>query len=106
MQYRLNADAAIRCVTEGQPHSFFGYYDKNQWDLGGRLLTMQAAFEGRPVAAGDILQLGVIDLEHHASRPPVGETRAWCWQQGCMLQWLPGSSTRHMYMVDISGFLN
>jgi hypothetical protein len=33
----------------------------------------------------------MIDLADHDRWIPLGDTRAWCWQQGCMLQWLPGS---------------
>ena len=33
----------------------------------------------------------MIDLANDDRWTPFGESRAWCWQQGCMLQWLPGS---------------
>jgi len=33
----------------------------------------------------------MVDLEENDRWIELGESRAWCWQQGCMLQWLPGS---------------
>jgi hypothetical protein len=34
-----------------------------------------------------------VDLEEDDRWIELGESRAWNWQQGCMLQWIPGSST-------------
>jgi hypothetical protein len=33
----------------------------------------------------------MVDLEHEDRWIDLGKSHAWCWQQGCMLQWLPGS---------------
>jgi len=33
----------------------------------------------------------MIDLQDGDRWTELGESRAWCWQQGCMLQWRPGS---------------
>ena len=67
-------------------HYFFGYFDKSPWDPAGRrLLAHRTNFAGRQVRFGDIAEVGtLID----GVFTPVGETRAWCWQQGAMLQWL------------------
>ena len=35
----------------------------------------------------------MIDTEDRDRWIGLGKTKAWCWQQGCMLQWLPGSKT-------------
>lgn len=76
-------------VTSGGPH-FFGYYDKCPWSADGRqLLAMRATFQDRPPTEADVLTIGVVDLETKQFRE-IGETTAWCWQQGTMLQWLPG----------------
>ena len=40
----------------------------------------------------DSLQVGLIDLEDNHQWTKLGQSSAWGWQQGCMLQWLPGSS--------------
>jgi hypothetical protein len=35
----------------------------------------------------------MVDLQDGDRWITLGESRAWCWQQGCMLQWLPGSKS-------------
>jgi hypothetical protein len=35
----------------------------------------------------------MIDLKDADRWIELGESRAWCWQQGCMLQWRPGSAS-------------
>jgi hypothetical protein len=54
--------APVRTVTRGPAHHGFGYYDKHEFDPSDRDRWI-----------------------------PLGESRAWGWQQGCMLQWRPGS---------------
>ena len=81
--------AAVRVSPANQDH-FFGYYDKSPWDASGRrLLTQRAAFADRQPAPEDSLVIGVVDLQSGNEWTPVCTTRAWCWQQGCMLQWMP-----------------
>ncbi len=88
----------IRRVTPGSGHYFFGYYDKHQWDTTGRwLLGMRATFEGRAVRADDRLEVGTIDLKDDDAWRTVAQTSAWCWQQGCMLQWRPGTESEIVY---------
>ena len=36
----------------------------------------------------------MVDLEENDRWIDLGTTRAWNWQQGCMLQWLPGSNSK------------
>ena len=66
-------------------HYFFGYFDKPAWDsTGRRMLAHRTNFTNRQVRFGDVAEVGtLID----GVFTPVGETRAWCWQQGAMLQW-------------------
>jgi hypothetical protein len=54
---------------------------------------MQVNFEYRSPAGNDVIRIGMIDLEKGDQWTELGESRAWGWQQGCMLQWIPGSST-------------
>ncbi|HAI14165.1 MAG TPA: hypothetical protein DCM28_20840 [Phycisphaerales bacterium] len=82
-------------------HYFFGYFDKYQFDLTGRyLLVNKAKFMDRQPTADDELELGVIDLDADMNYRALTQTRAWCWQQGCMLQWLPGSNTTQYIYND------
>ena len=84
-----------RNVTIGPNHHFFGYYDKCPWDASGRyLLALETRFIDRPPVADDTAVIGMIDL-HEADRfIPLVETRAWNWQQGTMLRWLPNAPDR------------
>ncbi|NCO34380.1 MAG: hypothetical protein GW893_11055 [Armatimonadetes bacterium] len=85
-------------VTSGAGYHFFGYYDKQQWDVSGRyLLGLETTFQDRSPLSTDEAVIGVIDLEGDRSFRPVATTRSWCWQQGCMLQWLPGSQSQIIY---------
>jgi hypothetical protein len=83
----------IRAITAGPKFHWFGYYDKLQFDPSGRfVLGMRAGFEHRVPALEDTVEIGMIDLEEGQRWIPLDVSRAWCWQQGCMLQWRPGSS--------------
>jgi hypothetical protein len=84
----------VRAITKGPKFHWFGYYDKLQFDPTSRyVLGMESDFEGRQPEPSDTIGLGTIDLEDGDRWTTIAETRAWCWQQGCMLQWLPGSKT-------------
>lgn len=84
----------IRPITTGPEHHWFGYYDKWQIDPTNRYaLSMEVDFEHRSPNADDTIQLGLIDMENNDTWTDLATTRAWCWQQGCMLQWVPNSSS-------------
>jgi len=84
----------VRPITHGPKYHWFGYYDKLQFDPACRyVLGMEVDFEDRSPEPDDIIKIGMVDLEDNDRWIELGETRAWNWQQGCMLQWLPGSDT-------------
>ena len=86
-------DVPMRPVTAGPKFHWFGYYDKWQFDPSDRYaLGMEVDFEGRSPRPDDEIGLGLIDLEDGDRWSEIGRTQAWCWQQGCMLQWRPGSA--------------
>lgn len=81
-----------RAITHGPKFHWFGYYDKLQFDPSGRyVLGMQVGFEHRNPGPDDIVKVGMVDLQDGDRWIELGESRAWCWQQGCHLQWRPGS---------------
>ncbi|MEX1231777.1 MAG: hypothetical protein WEB58_16145 [Planctomycetaceae bacterium] len=83
-----------RQITHGPRHHWFGYYDKLQFDPTCRyVLGMSVPFEHRSPTGDDVIQIGMVDLEDGDRWVELGESRAWCWQQGCMLQWLPGADS-------------
>ncbi len=88
----------IRQVTSGPRFHWFGYYDKLQFDPTGRyLLSMEVDFEHRSPRPDDVVKVGMIDLADGDRWIELDQTTAWCWQQGCMLQWLPGSASEILW---------
>lgn len=81
----------VRTITKGPKHHWFGYYDKWQFDPTDRyVLGMEVDFEHRSPQPGDEIRIGLIDLEDNDRWTDIGASTAWGWQQGCMLQWIPG----------------
>ena len=88
----------VRTVTHGPKHHWFAYYDKLQFDPAGRyLLGMEVDFEHRSPGPDDVIKIGMVDLEDGDRWIELDETRAWCWQQGCMLQWRPSSASEILW---------
>lgn len=84
----------IRALTKGPKHHWFGYYDKWEFDPSSRyVLGMEVDFEHRSPRADDVIRIGMVDLEDNDRWIELGTSSAWGWQQGCMLQWVPGSKT-------------
>ena len=98
---RTLADVATRRLTGEPGQHFFGYYDKCPWDASGRyVLAMQAAFLDRQPRPEDVLRLGLIDLHRSQGFEAFAQTRAWCWQQGTMLQWVANRPDRTVVYND------
>jgi hypothetical protein len=86
------AAVPVRAITRGPKHHWFGYYDKLEFDPTGRyVLGMEVDFEHRSPRASDRIKVGMVDTQDGDRWIELGETTAWNWQQGCMLQWLPRS---------------
>lgn len=89
----LSDELPVNQITEGAHQHWFGYYDKRQIDTTGRYaLGNQVDLFFRSPKPSDTLQIGLIDLEDNNRWTTIGQSSAWGWQQGCMLQWLSGSS--------------
>jgi hypothetical protein len=87
-----------RVITRGPKHHWFGYYDKLQFDPTSRfVLGMQVDFEHRSPRGDDVIRVGMIDLDDNDRWIELGTSKAWCWQQGCMLQWVPESKTQVLW---------
>jgi hypothetical protein len=88
----------IRAITKGPKFHWFGYYDKFQFDPPNRfVLANQLDFEHRSPRADDVIRVGMVDLQDGDKWIELGTTRAWNWQQGCMLQWVPGTNSTVMW---------
>ena len=80
----------VRAITGGPKFHWFSYYDKLQFDPTCRyVLGMEVDFEHRSPRPDDIIRVGMVDLKDSDRWTELGRIRAWCWQQGCMLQWRP-----------------
>lgn len=91
----------VCAVTGGEHHHFFGYYDKCPWDYTGRyLLALETDLAARMPTPDDRATVGVVDLFEGNRWCPIGETTAWNWQQGCMLQWLGDGPTSEIIYND------
>jgi hypothetical protein len=91
-------------LTKGPAHHWFGYYDKYQTDPTNRyVLSMQSTFENRSPKPDDIIKIGMIDVKNGGEWIQLGTTKAWNWQQGCMLQWRPGSAHEVIWNDRVKG---
>lgn len=88
----------VRQITRGPKHHWFAYYDKLEFDPTCRyVLGMEVDFEHRSPRPDDVIKVGMVDLADGDKWIELGESRAWCWQQGCMLQWRPGSRSEVLW---------
>ncbi len=88
----------IRQITHGPKFHWFGYYDKLEFDPTCRyVLAMEVDFQHRSPKPDDTIRVGMVDLQGADRWIELGASRAWCWQQGCMLQWLPRSQTEVLW---------
>lgn len=102
----FDSTVPVRAITHGPNGHWFAYYDKFQFDPTDRyVLGMEVGFQDRTPTIDDTIKLGVIDLEKGDRWTPFAESSAWCWQQGCMLQWLPGSKDTVIYNARQDGKL-
>jgi len=94
----FEAEVPARAITTGPNSHWFSYYDKLQFDPKDRfVLGMEVDFDFHAPEPEDTIRLGMVDLEDGEKWIDLGETSAWCWQQGCMLQWIPGSENEIVY---------
>jgi len=88
----LEKGIPVSRLTNSNAHHWFGYYDKLQTDPSGRYaLCMEVDFCFRSPTADDIIKIGMVDLKDNNKWIDLGISHAWGWQQGCMLQFIPGS---------------
>ncbi|MHC4323471.1 MAG: hypothetical protein ACYSUX_04265, partial [Planctomycetota bacterium] len=88
----------VRPITKGSKFHWFSYYDKLQLDPAGRYaLGMEVDFEHRSPKTDDIIKIGMVDLKNDDQWMELDQSSAWCWQQGCMLQWRPGSKNEIIF---------
>ena len=84
-------EVPVRKLTGEPKHHWFGYYDKLQFSPDDSLVLSNAVdFEGRSPRADDSIGVGYVDRTTDDGFQIVQRSRAFGWQQGCMLQFRPG----------------
>ncbi len=103
----LDAISVTR-ITNPEFKTWFGYYDKWQVDHSGRYaLGCRVDIDFKSPTEEDTLRIGVIDLKKSNNWIEIGTSKAWGWQQGCMLQWLPGNTHEIIWNDrDDTGFIS
>jgi hypothetical protein len=78
-------------VREGY---FFGFHDKCPWSHNNAmLLANQCDFPPRMPRSDDCMTVGYFTGEGFRDFNAIAQTKAWNWQQGCMLQWIGGTNS-------------
>lgn len=77
-------------------NSFFGYYNRSPWNANGDILFQETTGRRKRASLYERLELKVYRPSKNEVET-IGETNAWNWQQGCMLQWLGAAGKRVIY---------
>ena len=73
---------------------FFGFHDKCPWSQNNAmLLANQCDTPPRMPRSGDRVTVGYFTGEDFGDFNSIAQTKAWNWQQGCMLQWIGGTNS-------------
>lgn len=80
---------------------FFGYYDKSPWHSSSRLYVYHQQ-SNRDLQKLDIM---LVNMEND-SIVKLDSTISWNWQQGAMLQWLPGKNAVIFNIVENNKLLS
>lgn len=89
--------------TPNTGNYFFGYYDKSPLNADNSLLlACRTNFIHRAVECDDVLDIGYFNYKESSEFIKIATTRAWNWQQGCMLQWFGDGSSPKIIYNDIS----
>lgn len=84
----------VTAITPDDNYSYwYGYYDKLLMDPSQRyVLSMRTNTVNRTPGSDDVVEVGMTDLKDRRKWISLGKSAAWGWQQGCMLQFIPGSA--------------
>jgi hypothetical protein len=97
---KLASGIQARAITGRPRFHFFGYFDKSPWAAmpgSDIVLAHETALHSLPPGPDDVAGIGYVDLQSGAGFIQAGESRAWNFQQGAMLQWVPGGGRRIVF---------
>lgn len=100
---KVNSDIIKRVQIYGEKefNTFFGYYDLPQISEDGTKMLVMKVNRGASTITdyAEIYYINLVDNSWHY----ISQTRAWCWQQGCRLRWLPHSNCKIMFNNMVEG---
>lgn len=89
----VNKNLYVTCLSSDGMHVFFGYYDLSPFDRYDTKVLAHRAHHPLtspdPKSCIDIGYYEMGNLEKNSNFIKIGESAAWCWQQGSRLQWFP-----------------
>ncbi len=101
MKFKTSKAAKVEPISFGPKHHFFGYYDKSPWDKREKyVLAKETNFIDSLPSENDKASIGIVDLDNKCQFIEIAQTRAWNWQQGCMLQWMPPNYEKYIIYND------
>lgn len=93
---KLESAYEFKCVHKHRTHVFFGYYDISPFNAESEEIIYNNLIKNE-----NKLHLMLSSLSSNEERE-IAETRAWNWQQGCRLRWMPNNS-REVIFNDFNG---
>jgi len=89
----MNKKLDVKCLSSDGKHVFFGYYDLSPFDRNDTKVLAHRTYHPLtspdPGSCIDIGYYEVDSLKNNTNFNKIGESYAWCWQQGSRLQWFP-----------------
>jgi hypothetical protein len=91
--FKLNKGVSIEALTEGDQSHFFGYFDKAPWNYENKSIFLcHGSSQPNTFPKGkELIDIGYWDIDSKGYNK-IGETNAWNFQQGAMLQWVGNSN--------------
>lgn len=88
--------------TKSEESEWFGYYNYDVLNYNqSRMLCNKAKFDGRSITESDTIDLGWYDLSTNEWHY-IANSDSFNWQQGAMLQWLPGKGNENKVIYNYS----
>jgi hypothetical protein len=90
-------------LTPNNAHHFFGYFGIPPWSQNGRyFVCLESSFQDHMPELGETAKIMLLDLQEGTHRY-LAETKAWNFQQGSMMHWLPSDPNRKIIYNDCDG---
>ncbi|MFW6046860.1 MAG: hypothetical protein ACOCP4_03610, partial [Candidatus Woesearchaeota archaeon] len=91
--FKLAKGIKLKAVDKGI--TFFGYYNISPSNSNGDILYLKVNQEN---VRGSLVEPASIMLKNaNGAISKITETKAWNWQQGCMLQWHPSNNNQIIF---------